>query len=184
MARMTFAIFAISLFLATLSISGCHEGDSVTNIYQLSSPIDSNINPKGVASNHQVAVDDSGNATVVWQQEDGNSTQIFVSTRRDGTWTHPILISNNISPDGQNARAPKVAMDGNGNTIVVWQQSNGTHDQIFKSEYRGGNWLHPTGLTDNISPDTEAAVHPEVAMDNNGNAIIVWEQSDATKLQI
>ncbi len=27
-----------------------------------------------------------------------------------------------------------------GNTVVVWEQNNGTTDQIFMSEYRNGSW--------------------------------------------
>jgi hypothetical protein len=41
-------------------------------------------------------------------------------------WTHPGSLSDNISPDGQDAYSPKVAMDDNDNTIVVWRQSDGS----------------------------------------------------------
>jgi len=47
-------------------------------------------------------------------------------------------------------------------------------NRYLKSEYRNGAWHHPAGLSDNISPDGKPAWAPQVAMDNNGNAIIVW----------
>ncbi|MCD6497139.1 MAG: hypothetical protein J7M25_02410 [Deltaproteobacteria bacterium] len=121
-------------------------------------------------------MDDNGNAIIVWQQSDGSSLQIFKAEYRNGQWTIPADLTDNIGPDGQDAVGPEVAMDDNGNAIIVWEQSDGSNIQIFKSEYRGGQWTLPADLTDNISPDGQDAVGPEVAMDDNGNAIIVWFQ--------
>lgn len=49
---------------------------------------------------------------------------------------HHSSLSDNISPDGQNARDSEIAMDNNGNAIIVWVQSDGSVFQVFKSEYR------------------------------------------------
>ncbi len=144
-----------------------------------------NISPDGQdALFPQVAMDSIGNAILVWQQSDGSQNQIFKSEYRGGVWTHPSGLSDNISPDGQHAGIPQVAMDNNGNAVIAWQQSDGSQTQIFKSEYRGGVWAHPGGLSDNISPDGQNAVEPQVTMDNNGNAIIVWNQFDGTSQQL
>jgi len=137
------------------------------------------------ASFPQVAMDDNGNAIITWQQDDNvPKTQIFKSEYRGGVWHNPLNPSDNISPNGQNASSPQVAMDNNGNAIITWYQSDGSYNQIFKSEYRGGVWYNPSNLTDNISPDGQNAYNPQVVMDNNGNAIIVWYQSDGSKAQI
>jgi hypothetical protein len=53
-----------------------------------------------------------------------------------GWWTHPSSLSDNISPDGQDAWQQQVAMDYYGNAIIVWMQSDGSNHQIFKSQ----NW--------------------------------------------
>ncbi len=136
----------------------------------------------------QVAMDGGGNALIVWRQYDGINNQIFRSECRDGAWTHPDGLEDNISPDSQGADSPRVAMDGDGNALIVWCQVDDSDRQIFKSEYRGGAWTDPTGLDDNISPDGESVDDPQVAMDNNGNTLIVWRQSDGSadggKLQI
>ena len=92
------------------------------------------------------------------------------------SWHNPASLSDNISPDGQNAVNPQVAMDDNGNAIIVWKQSDGTYGQIFKSEYRAGIWTNPSGLSDNISPDGRGVYSPYVAMDNDGNATVIWTQ--------
>jgi len=143
-----------------------------------------NINPDGYAFQPRVAMDDNGNAIIIWEQSDGSIWQIFKSEYRNGQWTFPVDLTDNINPDGQPANAPQVAMDDNGNAIIVWQQSDGSNDQIFKSEYRNGQWTFPADLTDNISPDGQRAYAPQMAMGDNGNAIIVWQQSDGSSLQI
>ena len=143
------------------------------------------INPGGTDAWYpQVAMDNNGNAIIVWQQYDGTNYHIFKSEYRGGIWTNPANLTDNISPGGAGAWNPQVAMDNNSNAIIVWQQSNGTNYHIFKSEYRSGVWTNPTGLTDNISPNGQDATYPQVAMDNNGNAIIVWQQSDGANFQI
>jgi hypothetical protein len=63
-------------------------------------------------------------------------------------------------------------MHGNGEVVIVWEQSG----QIFRSEYRDGSWTDPTGLSDNISPNTLGAEAPQVALSSNGDAVIVWHQ--------
>lgn len=133
----------------------------------------------------QIVMDDNGNAIIVWVQSDGTNNQIYKSEYRNGVWTYPANLADNISPDDQDARNPHVAMDNNGNAIIVWSQSDGTNYQIFKSERRNGVWHNPVSLTDNISPDGQDAGmesmfggDAQVAMDNNGNAIIVWYQGN------
>jgi hypothetical protein len=144
-----------------------------------------NISPGGAGAwNPQVAMDNNSNAIIVWQQSNGTNYHIFKSEYRSGVWTNPTGLTDNISPNGQDATYPQVAMDNNGNAIIVWQQSNGTNYHIFKSEYRGGVWTNPANFTDNISPNGQDAAYPQVAMDNNGNAIIVWQQSDGANFQI
>ncbi len=149
------------------------------------SSITDNISPDGQSAyDPQVAMDNNGDAIVVWYQSDGANDQIFMSEYRDGAWTHPSGLSDNISPDGTKASYPQVAMDNNGDAIVVWYQSDGANDQVFKSEYRSGSWTHPTGLSDNISPDNTDVYDQHVAMGDNGDAIVVWRQNDGSKTQI
>ena len=98
-------------------------------------------------------MDNNGNAIIVWYQSDGSDYQVFKSEYRDGSWTNPANLNDNISPDLGDATHPKVAMDDNGNAIIVWYQNDGSNSQIYKSEYRDGSWTNPANLSDNISPD-------------------------------
>jgi hypothetical protein len=121
-------------------------------------------------------MDTNGNAIIVWQQSDGSDVQIFKSEYRGGFWTHPWSHTDHISPDGSDAYVPEVALDTNGNAIIVWEQWDSSNRQIFKSEYRGGFWTHPSSLTDHISPDGSDAGFPEVAMDTKDSPFESYRQ--------
>lgn len=139
--------------------------------------ITENISPDGGHAFYPaVAMDNNGNTIVVWKQNDGTNNLIYMSEYRGGSWTHPIDLTDAISPAGQDADYPQVAMSDNGTALVVWYQNNGSNPQIYKSEYRNGSWTHPTDLTDSISLIGNDAIDPQVAMDSSGNAIIVWRQ--------
>ena len=99
-------------------------------------------------------------------------------------WTHPTDLNDNISPAGWSAILPRVAMSNNGDAIVVWQQGGGNYHETFKSEYRVGSWIHPESLNDSINIIGGSTYLSRVAMDDNGNAVIAWYQSDGTNLQV
>ncbi|PKN39251.1 MAG: hypothetical protein CVU62_03395 [Deltaproteobacteria bacterium HGW-Deltaproteobacteria-2] len=186
------ASLLISLIFVLISLGGCSgggdegaSGTSSSKKWTHPASLSDNISPDAQNAGYpSVAMDNNGNAIIVWQQSDGTgyglNTQIFKSEYRNGTWANPSNLSDNISPDGSQVLAPEVAMDNNGNAIIVWMQYDGANYQVFKSEYRNGSWTHPANLADNISPDGQDAEFPHIAMDNNGNAIIVWDQNGGT----
>jgi uncharacterized protein YheU (UPF0270 family) len=131
-----------------------------------------------------VALSDNGEAVIVWGQSDGSTGQIFRSEFRNGSWTDPENGSDNISPDGQAAASPQVALNDNGEAVIVWYQSDGSKNQIFRSEYRDGLWKDPKDLSDNLSPNGEYALIPQVGLNNNWDAVIVWQQFDGMFDQI
>jgi len=127
---------------------------------------------------------DNGEAVITFRQfVSGIHWQIFKSEYRNGTWDHPNNFYDNISPDGHAAGSSKVVMADNGDTIIKWTQySNAAlDDHLYISEYRNGTWTHPSGFGDHVSLNGSQVSYGggEVAMDNNGNAIIVWRQPNA-----
>ncbi len=144
-----------------------------------------NISPNGQnAQEVRVAMDDEGRAVIVWKQFSGSYWYVYKAEYRSNAWSVPTSLSSRISPANQNCDSPRVAMDNQGNAIIVWVQSDGSHTQIFRAEYRNFAWTLPSSLSANISPDGQPADYPEVAMDDNGNAIIAWAQLDGSKYRI
>lgn len=149
-----------------------------------SGPLD-NISPDGQnAFDAKVSMGDNGEAVIVWTQFDGVTEQIFRSEYRNGVWNDPSSLSDNISPSGQNAGSPHVSVNAGGDAIIVWHQSNGGNNQIFRSEYRNDVWTDPSDLSEFISPAGQDAFFPKTALNKAGEAVIVWRQSDGTNPQV
>ncbi|HVK59934.1 MAG TPA: hypothetical protein VM432_00230 [Bdellovibrionales bacterium] len=128
----------------------------------------------------RVVTDEDGNEIIAWLQSDGSSVQLFKSEFRNGVWSHPSSITDNISPNVEDVLDFDLAMDDNGNAIIVWTQSNGTNVRVYKSEYRSGAWTHPSSLSSTVDSNAYNASSPRVAMGNNSRAVIVWSQLSAS----
>lgn len=133
----------------------------------------------GDAMKPRVAISDNGDMVVVWEERYGKSSHIFMAEKRSGKWQLPSSIKDYVSYENFFAWEPDVAIDDVGNTIIVWSQEteSGFH-AIYKSEFRGGKWHHPSSLAESISSSIQDGdgLNPKVVMNNKGEALIVWEQ--------
>jgi hypothetical protein len=128
-----------------------------------------------------VACDGAGNAVIAWLQSDGSTPQVFVAEYRGGAWRAPASLTDNISPDGMPARRVQVALASNGDGVIVWRQDvSATATRLFKSEYRGGAWTHPTSLGAHfgVGPRVEEFA---VAIDGAGNTVVAYTAADAVQ---
>ncbi len=134
----------------------------------------------GDAASPQVAVDPNGNAVAVWHQSDGTQLNIWANrfTVAAG-WSLAELIEND---DADGASSPQVAVDPNGNAVAVWYQGDGTRINIWANRFTPtGGW----GTAELIETDNAGnAIAPQVAVDPNGSALAVWNQSDGTRISI
>ena len=78
--------------------------------------------------------------------------------------------AQNITPAP--AANAEIAMDGAGNAIAVWEQS----ENVYYSRFSGGAWSAPALLEALDTPATQ----PQIAMNNAGNAMAVWAQPQTT----
>lgn len=122
------------------------------------------------------AMNKAGNAVVAWAQNDGTSWRIYKSEFRDGKWDQPASLGDAVSPSGTNAMDPKVAIADNGDIVIAWVQFRGKKHHIYIAEYRKGKWTMPKSLDQHVSPGEKAAWQIDIAMDADGNTIIVWDQ--------
>ncbi|WP_287416355.1 hypothetical protein [Oceanithermus sp.] len=132
----------------------------------------------------QVALNDAGDAVVVWTQNDGSNYQIYKAERQGGAWTTPRDLADHLSLAGTDAQLPRVALNDAGDAVVVWQQRDGSNGQIYKAERRGGAWTTPRDLADHLSLAGTEAQQPQVALNDAGDAVVVWYQSDGSNDQI
>ncbi|SFM32202.1 hypothetical protein [Marinobacter zhejiangensis] len=94
------------------------------------------------------------------------------------SWGTEALIENT----SEHARFPQIALDGNGNATAVWQQSDGTYENIYANRYTPATGWGSAELVENGS--SGHAYWPQIAVDSAGNAIAVWYQDDGTNYNL
>jgi len=129
-----------------------------------------------------LAVDNQGNVHVAWHDitnlnSSGTDDDIFYKrwNATTGVWTNTEVVSTNSSLD---STVTSIAVDIFGNIHIVWQDltnySNcGTDDDIFYKRWNAtlDNWT----ITEVVSNEsTDSSLSPSIAIDNSGNAHVVW----------
>jgi Bacterial Ig-like domain len=121
----------------------------------------------------QLAADSNGNATLAWLQETASFNIVAVYAKHYSTigniWGAKTLISTGVGA----ANFPDIAVDKNGNAMVVWQQFN-TNIDIYANRYNvtSNSWGTATLIEGNAGSATE----PHLGIDTSGNALVVWHQ--------
>ncbi|HTE40905.1 MAG TPA: hypothetical protein VK629_08740, partial [Steroidobacteraceae bacterium] len=129
-----------------------------------------------------IATDPRGNAIAVWMQADATDYSLRASrfSAATGLWGSATPIENN--PSGH-ALSPQVAVDSNGNALVVWRQFDGARYSIWANRFNAANFTWGTAAA--IESDNAGdALVPRVAVDTNGNAIAVWAQSNGMRFNV
>ncbi|MDH5649690.1 MAG: HYR domain-containing protein, partial [Gammaproteobacteria bacterium] len=122
----------------------------------------------------QIAKSENGDAIAIWMNK-GPYTGRFIinSSYFDGEQWAPaerISIATDASPT--TAWHPELAMDPQGNAVAVWTQLDvDSKWHIYANYYEAGiGWGGPA----KIDNDSVGAAEPQVAMDAQGNTVIVW----------
>jgi hypothetical protein len=141
-----------------------------------SSPVDIDHGEPGNAIRAEVAMNENGDAVAVWEQRDGPLRHV-ASNRYDKStgWGQAEYAGFDTDSTPEYTPLPKVGIDDNGNAIAVWKRFEANRYGIWASRLEGGVW----GTAVNIDPaDKVDAFMAEMAMDAEGNAVVVWMQYD------
>ena len=134
----------------------------------------------GNAARPRLAVDDSGNINVVWEDlTPGNREILFSRFTATGAFVPPINISNTPGL----SVLPVVALDTSGNVNVIWGESEILNfalqpaDIFYTRSTDGTTFSSPTNISNN-SGDSSAEVFrggDRLAVDGDGNINVVWD---------
>lgn len=90
-----------------------------------------------------------------------------------------------MQPAGPAGQTPEVAVDAAGNAIAVWLQQapgNGSHYELWGARYTvaGSAWGASLKLMTDAAAYTQIGNYPKIAVNANGDAVVVWyQQTDA-----
>ena len=117
-----------------------------------------------------VAVDALGNAVLVYRHGTGIRASRYNAAT--DTWGAPVGVETRT---GGQAYSPQVAVDKNGQWLVIWQQDEGmTLRGMWSSTSADGNtWAAPVAIT------TASASRPTLAMNKDGAAVAAWYGRDS-----
>lgn len=114
----------------------------------------------------------------VWTQLDATERSNIWATyfTPEGGWRNTELIEDH---DG-GGNKPDVAVDADGNAIVVWSEHDGTHFSVWVNRFTPGTGWEGA---EPLETEEEDAFGPDVAVTPNGMAIVAWLQlgSDPTE---
>lgn len=125
---------------------------------------------KGDAVEPQVAVAPDGTATVVWSRFDG-SDSIVQARRVDALGALGAI--EGLSSSGGSAVQPQVGVDAEEAATVVWTRFNGS-DWIVQGQRIDSAGVPQGGTTDLSAAAGGDAAEPELAIDPEGAATVVW----------
>jgi hypothetical protein len=142
---------------------------------------------KGVQEQPSVAMDSLGNFVVTWSGEGRQGTPSGKGTfdsrgvwaRRFNSLATPLdryqVLVNSVARKATSQEASDVALDGSGNYFIVWRSERqdagawGVYGQRFSANgTRNGGEIH---LNQKLYG---ARITPQVAMDTQGDAVVVW----------
>ncbi|RYB95084.1 PKD domain-containing protein [Nocardioides oleivorans] len=127
-------------------------------------------------SGADVAVDQAGNTTVSWLQQDNGSYRVQVATRPAGqAWTDPVT----LSPPGQSATSPQVVAGGDRVTVVWTWPDAGYYRTQSSTRTSGGGW----SPAESISLPGGSAIDARVAVDASGQVTATWLRYDGSNFR-
>ncbi len=126
----------------------------------------------GGVDNVHVDVDSEGDAVAVWEVDMGSFHQVQARAWTAAGVLGPLL---ELSPPGQDATRPQVAVGAGGEALFAWQRLDGTSYRAEARALTAAGVLEPTVV---LSSTRWTSVTPQVAVDPSGNALFVWRSSD------
>ena len=127
------------------------------------------------------AIDADGDAVVVWSLiEHGGREAVTAAVRSSAAagWQAPVQLSS----ASDNAEEPQVAIDPQGQAVAIWRAYNG-----FYTAAQVSTLAAPEATWSAVQELSEAAgftYEPAVAIDPDGDAVVVWGHSSGSESRI
>lgn len=127
--------------------------------------------------NFRIAANSSGHVIALWDERDGSGSSIWASRYTSSAGWEPVELVDSYENGGISGRSLRVEMDDGGNAIAVWDHRTDSAESILAQHYTlDAGWGAAEVLETGVP--TYAGGHPQIAMDSNGNAIVLWERYD------
>jgi hypothetical protein len=133
------------------------------------------------ANEPRVAVNARGDAVAVWERPDLGGFEVVEAASNPasgGKWGKPVALTNPavvVEPANQ-----QVAIDGQGDAVVTWSWIDAAKHDIVEAAVGKATtslWQTPTVLS---GPGSVVEETPQVGVNEQGDAVIVWERPNGS----
>ncbi len=139
------------------------------------------VNDDGQGIDHYypaIASNSTGKTAVAWVDERSGSSDIYLqwfdaSGTRNGT---NIQVNDNTGTVYSAIHSVAVAVDGNGNTIVVWVKVTNGYFDLYLQRFNSSGVAQ--GVNIQVNDDASGTTYhfrPAIGVDGSGNSVIVWQ---------
>jgi hypothetical protein len=131
----------------------------------------------GPATSVECAIDDAGNAALVWSQSDESTTGLYAAHfAAGGSWApyEPIGASTNVG-------SISLSMNARGDALLAWNDWSTEVPTMWSLGYSTSvGWLEPLS----VPASTErTSYYVDVALGPEGDAVLVWSEHSTDGLQ-
>lgn len=131
----------------------------------------------GFASRSAVAFDASGRLHVAWTERAEDDREVFAAVLEGGAWANVTQLSGGLGYAG----FPSLAADASGALHVAWYGFDGeTYQAFYRRMAPNGSWEPSVQL----SFGSLDANNPNVLVDREGRAHVVWYKADGNQYRI
>lgn len=184
---MSRVLSSLMLGIALTACGGGNDGGGPAPVPVSPTEIRANVVTAGDQQRPRVARNARGDALAVWESfgQDGNHFGIYARRFADGEPVGSEFRVNTTTAGRQNFAA--VAIDGNGNSVVVWRSSlqDGPGGTIYGQRFdAAGARLGGEFQIGPSSSNFDSQSEPRVAMNADGRFVVVWSNREITQLAI
>jgi len=174
--------------------------NSILSLWQMPSKneyLDTNMHIHTTFSERS-AIDDNGNKLVAWFSMDNKVLHVYTAQQCNGTWHTPLSGSNNYIDEASIPFEIKnhffshydihidMALNANGFGMVVWPQIDSDRTHIYTMRFYVDSCTYIS--SDNTTPINQGmtglAGAPKVAVNDNGEAALIWIQEYENKRRL
>jgi len=89
-----------------------------------------------------------------------------------------------VSPTGYDSYDQRVAVDRQGDAALVWVRKSRAYPYTWRVQFRSRSHTGAWGSTINVSPSGQAPRSPKVGVDDDGDAVVVWDAYTGTDYHV
>jgi photosystem II stability/assembly factor-like uncharacterized protein len=155
------------IYLQRYNLSGTAQGVNVK------------VNDDALAANHyhpSIATNSTGNTVVAWY-DDRNYDIYLRRFDASGNAQGSNIRVNNDDVGTTYHFQPSVAIDGSGNSVVVWYDYRNGNRDIYLQRFNASGIAQGTNVKVNDDAGTSDQYQPSVGVDNSGNCYVAWRDN-------